>query len=123
MRLRKIITKEKNSKKLREKDINGNFCYEPVRIKCIRICNTERSEYISGIEDQLLIRLKIKFHILSSDRKALIKEAKDLSGALWLMFQKINTKMHLSDQGGLDGAGSLFQVYISMALGKLYCVK
>jgi len=51
VRLRKIITKEKNSKKLKEEDINGNFCYEPVRIKCIRICNTERSEYISGIED------------------------------------------------------------------------
>lgn len=82
----------------------------------------KRSEYISGIEDQLLLRLKTKFSVLSSDRKALIKEAKDLSGILWLMLQKINTKIHLADQGGLDDAGNLFQVYISMALGKLYSV-
>lgn len=27
--------------KLREKDINKNFCYEPIRIRPIRICNTE----------------------------------------------------------------------------------
>lgn len=38
------------------------------------------------------------------------------------MLQKINTKIHLADQGGLDDAGNLFQVYISMALGKLYSV-
>lgn len=28
--------------KLREKDINKNFCYEPIRIRPIRICNTKK---------------------------------------------------------------------------------
>lgn len=39
----KYNREKKNSMKFKlgEKGINKNFCYEPIRIRTIRICNTE----------------------------------------------------------------------------------
>lgn len=81
----------------------------------------KRSEYISGIEGQQFIRFPTRFSISSSDGEVL-KQVKVSSGILWAMFQKSDSKVQPLGKGGLDDAGSLFQVRISMTLGKHRCI-
>lgn len=74
----------------------------------------KRLEYINGIED---LWFPSRFNISSSDGKVL-KQVEISFGILQAMFQQNNSKKKLSGKGGINGAGSLFQVLISVPLGK-----
>lgn len=78
----------------------------------------KRLEHISGIEDQ---QFPTRFSISSSDGEVLMQVEISFE-ILQAMFQEKNSKTQLSGKGGVNGAGSLFQVCISTPFGKLHSI-